>query len=303
LPGHPKVLAGEAICMAAKTETISAKSISDARDRANRLADLPWWAFLIILAGVILSYNFLTNETYNKIIRTLVDGVKITALAAITAYAFALLIGLITALMQLSNNIVVRNIVQLYVQIIRGVPIIVQILYWGFVIGPLLGISAKVQALVAWLNQMNFEIEMNRATATDIDFMVRGMLALAFSYGAFSSEVFRAGLQSIERGQREAGVALGLSWLQSLRFIILPQAFRRILPPLGNDFISMVKETALLSALGVGEITQLGKKYSAASFLYFQTYNTVAFLYLSLTLLLSSAVRYMEQRLKTDQRK
>jgi len=289
--------------MAAKTETLSGRSQSDARDRANRLAELPWWAFLIILVGVILVYNFLTNKTYGEIIGTLVDGVKITAFAAVSAYFFALLLGLTTALMQLSSNVVTRNIAQLYVQIVRGIPIIVQILYWGFVIGPLLGIADKVQSLVVWLNQMNFEIEMSRAEATKIDFMVRGILALAFSYGAFSSEVFRAGLQSVEKGQREAGVALGLSWLQSLRFIILPQAFRRILPPLGNDFISMVKETALLSALGVGEITQLGKKYSAASFLYFQTYNTVAFLYLSLTLLLSSGVRYMEKRLKSDQRK
>jgi polar amino acid transport system permease protein len=83
----------------------------------------------------------------------------------------------------------------------------------------------------------------------------------------------------------------------------MPQALRRVLPPMGNDFIAMLKETSLLSALGVGEITQLGKKYGAASFLYPQTYNTVAFLYLSMTLLLSSGVRFMEKRLKSDQGK
>ena len=263
------------------------------QSRTNTLTELPWWAFLIIFIGVILAYNFITNETYNKIITTLIEGVRVTAIAAVSAYSVSLVLGLTTSLMQLSNNFIIRNIAQLYVQIIRGVPIIVQILYWGFVIGPLLGISDKAQALFG----------VNRAVATDIDFMVRGILALAFSYGAFSSEIFRAGLQSVERGQREAASALGLSWFQSFRFIILPQALRRILPPLGNDFISMVKETALLSSLGIGEITQLGKKYAAASFLYFQTYNTVAFLYLSLVLLLSSGVRFMERRLKSDQRK
>jgi polar amino acid transport system permease protein len=97
----------------------------------------------------------------------------------------------------------------------------------------------------------------------------------------------------------EASRALGLTWTQSMRFIILPQAFRRILPPLGNDFISMLKESSLLSALGVNEITQLGKKDASASFLYLETYSTLAFLYLSMTLILSMGVKYMEKRLKT----
>lgn len=268
---------------------------------ANFLADAPWWAFLIILAGVILVYNFLTNETYNKIIGSLIEGVQVTAMAAISAYSIALVFGLTTALMQLSNNVVARNIGQLYVQIIRGVPILVQILYWGFVVGPAL--ATGINNLGVWLGNIGLLAPENALATYKMDFILRGIFALAFSYGAFSSEIFRAGLQSIERGQREAASALGLSWFQSFRFVVLPQALRRILPPLGNDFIAMVKETSLLSALGIGDITQLGKKYGAASFLYLQTYNTVAFLYLSLTLLLSSGVRFMERRLKSDQRK
>lgn len=288
--------------MAAKTEPLPSQGNPALQNRsANFIADAPWWAFLIILAGVILLYNFLTNETYYDIISTLVEGVKITALAAIGAYTLALILGLTTALMQLSSNLVVRNIGQLYVQIIRGVPILVQILYWGFVIGP--AIANGVNALGEWFAQIGVLGAENSLITFKLDFMVRGILALAFSYGAFSSEIFRAGLQSIEKGQREAASALGLTWLQSFRFIVLPQALRRILPPLGNDFIAMVKETSLLSALGIGEITQLGKKYGAASFLYLETYNTVGFLYLSLTLLLSSGVRWLERRLKTDQRK
>ncbi|MCB9135488.1 MAG: amino acid ABC transporter permease [Anaerolineales bacterium] len=268
---------------------------------ANFLAEAPWWAFLIILAGIVLLYNFMTNETYYKIISTLVEGVQVTALAAISAYSIALVFGLTTALMQLSSNVVARNIGQLYVQIIRGVPILVQILYWGFVVGP--AIVGGINNLGVWLGDIGLLAPENALAVYKMEFMVRGVFALAFSYGAFSSEIFRAGLQSIERGQREAASALGLSWFQSFRFVILPQALRRILPPLGNDFIAMVKETSLLSALGIGDITQLGKKYGAASFLYLQTYNTVAFLYLSLTLLLSSGVRFMERRLKSDQRK
>jgi polar amino acid transport system permease protein len=122
---------------------------------------------------------------------------------------------------------------------------------------------------------------------------------LALSYGAFSSEIFRAGIQSVERGQIEAAQSIGLSYFQSLRLVILPQAIRRVLPPLGNDFIAMLKESSLVSAIGVGEITQLSKKYAAASFKFPETYFTLAFVYLSMTLVLSMLVRFMERRLKT----
>ncbi|MBK5108091.1 MAG: ABC transporter permease subunit, partial [Anaerolineales bacterium] len=101
--------------------------------------------------------------------------------------------------------------------------------------------------------------------------------------------------------QLEASRALGLSWLQMMRYVVLPQAIRRILPPLGNDFISMLKESSLVSVLGIGEITQLGRKYSASSFLYAETWNVAAFLYLSLTLVLSMGVKYMEQRMATGE--
>jgi polar amino acid transport system permease protein len=98
----------------------------------------------------------------------------------------------------------------------------------------------------------------------------------------------------------EAARSLGMSYVEAMRHIILPQAIRRVLPPLGNDFIALLKESALVSALGVRDITQLGRLYSARSFEYLQTYNVVAFMYLSMTILLSLAVKGMEKRLKTD---
>ena len=134
----------------------------------------------------------------------------------------------------------------------------------------------------------------------DVTFIARGIIALAISYGAFSAEIFRAGIQSISTGQIEAAQALGLTRFQSLKLIILPQAIRRVLPPLGNDFIAMLKESSLVSVLGVNEITHLGKKYAAASFRFPETYNTLAFLYLSMTLILSMGVKFMERKLKTD---
>ena len=113
-----------------------------------------------------------------------------------------------------------------------------------------------------------------------------------------SAEIFRAGIEAVDRGQVEAAKALGLSPWNTFRHIVAPQALRTILPPLGNDFVSMIKDSALVSALGVQDITQLGKLSSAASFKFFETYNVVAFLYLTMTISLSLLVRLLEHRLR-----
>jgi len=176
------------------------------------------------------------------------------------------------------------------------------IFYTALVIVPL-GVEF-INALGSWLASIGVlspENALVSLSARNVDFVFRGILALAINYGAFSSEVFRAGIQSIEKGQLEASKALGLNWFQTMRLVVLPQAIRRILPPLGNDFISMLKESSLVSVLGVEEITLRGKQYSARSFLYPQTYNTVAFLYLSMTLILSMGVKFMERRLQTGE--
>jgi len=264
------------------------------------LSRFPWWALVILLMGVILAFNFKTNDTYAAIIGNLSHGIRYTIQVTLIAYSVAVILGLVTAMGQLSSRIAFRNLAMLYVQIVRGVPIIVQIFYSAFVLVP--AVVALVNSVGGWLASVGVFQNDNafaRLTSRDIDFIWRGIVALAISYGAFSSEIFRAGIQSIERGQVDAAKALGLTWLQSFRLVIFPQAFRRILPPLGNDFIAMLKESSLVSAIGVQEITQLGKKYAAASFLFPQTYNTVAFLYLSMTLLLSMGVKFMERRLRT----
>jgi len=135
-----------------------------------------------------------------------------------------------------------------------------------------------------------------------IDFSWRAIIALTLGYGAFISEIFRAGIESISAGQWEAAFALGLRRGQALRRIVLPQALRNVLPPLGNEFVAMVKDSALVSALGVQDVTQMGKVYAASTFKFFETYNVVAFLYLFLTITLSMGVRALEQRLKTSRR-
>ena len=136
----------------------------------------------------------------------------------------------------------------------------------------------------------------------NFDFAARAVIALVIGYSAFIAEIFRAGIESIERGQVEAALSLGMTRWQALRHVVLPQAVRRVLPPLGNDFIAMLKDSSLVSVLGVLDITQSGKLYAASTFLYFQTYNVVAFLYLSMTIVLSLGVRWIEQRMPQQSR-
>lgn len=269
------------------------------------LAEFPWWGLLIALMAVFLIYSFLTSATYKDIIEFMIVGIRLTVLVTLVSFSLAMIIGLITAFALMSTgqgvvSVIVRNIATLYVQLVRGIPMLVLIFYTALVIIPAL--IGLISAFGTWIGEMGWlpaENFLSNLSVRDVDFLWRGIIALAINYGAFSAEVFRAGIQSIEKGQLEASRALGLNWLQMMRYVVLPQAVRRILPPLGNDFISMLKESSLVSVLGVGEITQLGRKYSASSFLYAETFNVVAFLYLSLTLILSLGVKFMEQRMAT----
>jgi polar amino acid transport system permease protein len=269
----------------------------------SRLSDLPWWVLFVLLIGAFLIYNFATNATYQVILDYVSAGIQLTAIITISSFSLAIVIGLLTAFGQLSKNVIIRNIAQFYVQIVRGIPILVLIFYTALVIVP--AVIGVLNALGNYLTNSGLLAEGNSLSGMsqrDISYLYRGIIALAIAYGAFSSEIFRAGIQSIEKGQIEAAHALGLNWFKTMRLVILPQAIRRILPPLGNDFIAMLKESSLLSVLGVNEITQLSKKYWGASFLYPETLNTLAFIYLTMTLLLSMGVKTMENRMQTDER-
>jgi polar amino acid transport system permease protein len=132
----------------------------------------------------------------------------------------------------------------------------------------------------------------------DVSLLWRAIIALTIGYSAFISEVFRAGILAVSEGQIEAAKALGLSNWQRFRLIVMPQALRTILPPLGNDFVAMVKDSSLVSVLGVADITQMGKVYASGSFRFFETYSIVAYIYLILTVGLSLMLRALERRLR-----
>jgi polar amino acid transport system permease protein len=178
------------------------------------------------------------------------------------------------------------------------VPVLVLLYYIAFVAAP--EMVTSINWLGVGLDRIGLAFlgaPLRHFQVRNLDFAARAILALIIGYSAFISEIFRAGIESIERGQTEAALSLGMTRWQTLRFIILPQAIRRVLPPLGNDFIAMLKDSSLVSALGVQDITRIGNTYSASTFRYFETYNVVAFLYLVMTVGLALLVRYLEKRM------
>ena len=269
----------------------------------DRLADFPWWGLVLAMMGVFLVFSFATDSDYQQSFAFMVAGIKLTIIVTVSAFVLSMIIGLLTAfaLMSKGKNILsvfFRNVATFYVNIVRGMPVIVLIFYVALVILP--AVIVSLNNLGDWIASMGWtsaENWLTSLTIRDFSLTARGILALAINYGAFSAEVFRSGIQSIDKGQLEASRALGLSWFKMMRYVVLPQAIRRILPPLGNDLISMLKESSLVGVLGVQEIWQMGKKYTGTTFQYTETYNTVAFLYLSMTLILSMGVKYMEQRM------
>ncbi|MGQ9815322.1 MAG: amino acid ABC transporter permease [Candidatus Roseilinea sp.] len=267
----------------------------------GRLSQLPWWLLLLVLAGVTLLYQFLTNELYTVILEKLTRGIMTTIFVTMVAFSSAIVIGLIAGLGRVSKNPLIYNLATLYVQVIRGLPILVWIFYVAFVLTPAFftGINALGETLTPLLGADNFLL---KANTQDVTLLGRAVIALAFAYGGFEAETFRAGIQSISRGQMEAARSLGMSYFQAMRYVILPQAVRRVLPPLGNDFIAMLKDSSLVSVLGVRDITQEARLYVAASFRYPETYNTLAFMYLSMTIVLSLIVKSVEARLGKDGR-
>lgn len=256
------------------------------------LARLPWWLLAIILLFVLGFWTLRNDQGYNTIFKALAGGIVTTLWVTAVAFAAATALGLLVALARTSNNRLLREIATFYVEIIRGIPVLVFLFYVAFVGAP---------ALVAAVNWL-LEPLGSSVTIRQFDFAWRAIVALTICYSAFIAEIFRAGIEAVNRGQVEAAWALGLSRRQCFRLVIAPQALRTILPPLGNDFVSMVKDSALVSALGVQDITQLGKVYSSSTFLFFETYNVVAFLYLTMTVSLSLLVRLLEYYLRRGRR-
>jgi len=271
------------------------------------LKQLPWWALFLLLLGVALVYAIVTIPNYTDAFFFIVPGLKITILVSVTAFAIALVTGLVFGLGRISSNPIAYNITTFYVEVVRGIPMIVIIIYVAYVLVPIFVSAANgLGTLILQTSWLSFLADLGQSLAAldirNINTEVRATAGLAFGFGAYEAEVFRAGIQSIEHGQMEAARSLGMSYFQAMRHVILPQAIRVILPPLGNDFIAMLKDSSLISVLAVRDLTQLGKLNRSRTFRTFETWNTVTYLYLSITLLGSMGVKWLERKFRTGER-
>ncbi len=253
---------------------------------------LPYWLLITILIGVLFFWHAATSSNYGIILKAVSKGMLTTVYVSCIAYAFSTILGLLIGLMRVSQLRALREMASLYTEVVRGVPMLVVLYYIAFV-----GAPALVKGINWLLTPLISSGILHAVSIRNLNFVWRAILALTIGYSAFISEIFRAGIESVGKGQMEAAKAVGMSRWQAMAHIILPQAIRNVLPPLCNEFVAMIKDSALVSALGVQDITQLGKVYSASTFKFFETYNVVAFLYLVMTISLSLMVRSLEHHL------
>ena len=262
----------------------------------------PWWLVIIFGFLILMGYVLIVGEHYSRafafirgglgsfdnlrqgdMVRFIGNGISVTVYTTLSAFLIAMVLGLLAGLGRISQNTLIRNLAITYVEFVRGVPTLVLIFTLAFVIVPdgagLIGLDG-----------------------TALSLNTRAVLALAIIYGAFLAEVFRAGIESVAHGQMEAARSLGMTVGQALRYIILPQAIRNILPALGNDFIAMLKDSSLVSVLAVRDITQQARLYAGSSFRFRESYLVLTFLYLSMTIILSLLLRWYERRLRQDGR-
>jgi polar amino acid transport system permease protein len=269
----------------------------------ERLAQFPWWFVALILILIVTYILIAINPSYSEAFNFIKVGLSITIKTTLIGFIIALFLGLITGLGRLSNNVFFRNLATLYVEFIRGVPMLVLMFFIAYAAVP--ATVNGMNAIGHWLQSIGWSWLANPLLALEnkaIEMNVRAIVALSVTYGAFLAEIFRAGVQSVSKGQMEAARSQGMSASQAMFYIILPQAIRNVLPALGNDFVAMLKDSSLISVLAVRDITQVARLYAGRSFRYDEAYMTLVILYLSMTIVLSLVVKYIERRVRQDER-
>ena len=213
-------------------------------------------------------------------IKFLIGGFGATILLSLIAAFISIILGLIVALPGFSNNFLLRSLNRIYVEFIRAIPLL-PMLFWVF------------YGLPVIFKSMGLDI--------NIDAFWGAIITLAISDSAFTAEIFRAGIQSISRGQTEAAQTIGLNYFQTMRYVILPQALRRILPPLANQFIYIVKMSAFASVIGMQELTRRANEIVVTEYRPLEIYTLLIFEYLALVILISFGVRWLERKLGSNE--
>jgi polar amino acid transport system permease protein len=246
-----------------------------------------WWWLVVLVAGLIAILSITKPDPYWRIVLFVRDGIGVTILITIVSFVLMIFVGMLGGLGRLSTNKLIHLVTTLYVELVRGIPLLVQLIWWYFafpVIVRELGQATRISFLA------NYE-----ANA-----ILLAIFGFVFCYGAYMSEIFRAGIQSIPKGQMEAARSLGMSYFQAMRHVILPQAIRVILPPVGNEFIALLKDSSLVSAVALADLTRRGREFMAANFDPLQVWTMIALLYLVMTLFSARIVNYVERRTKIE---
>ena len=237
--------------------------------RGEKSAFSAWRISFFGALAVLVILFIVKPHPYRDIMLFLPDGILKTFEVTLMSITCALVVGLITGVGRISKVPILNRIATIYVEIIRGIPLLVQIFYIYYALGKIIQVPDIFAAVIA----------------------------MTVCYGAYLGEIFRAGIQSIHKGQMEASIALGLTRGQALRRIILPQTFRVVLPPLGNEFIALLKDSSLVSILAVSDLLRRGREDASKTFDYFEAFTVVALVYLIMTLFFSRLVAMMEERM------
>jgi polar amino acid transport system permease protein len=242
-----------------------------------------WWWLVVAVALIIILLVFLLPDTYWNMIVFLGDGILTTIELTLVSFVFILVVGVIGGMSRIAKNPVIHFFATIYVEIFRGIPLLVQLIWWYF------AAPAVIQSLGNTIHFTPF-IEY-RANA-----FILAVVGLVICYGAYMSEIFRAGIQSIPKGQIEAARSQGMTYMQAMRYVILPQAIRVVLPPVSNEFIMLIKDTSLVSAVAMADLTRRGREYMGSHFNPIETWTMVALLYLVMTLFFTRVIDWLEKR-------
>jgi polar amino acid transport system permease protein len=247
----------------------------------------PWWGLVAVVVALVIFLILIDPDLYLRILLFVRDGIGVTVQVTVLSFLFVLVAGLIGALGRLSKNWLINGIASVYVEVVRGIPLLVQLIFWYFAFPSVIQDFGKLIHSAAMENYLANPIPM-------------AILGLTICYGAYMSEIYRAGIQSISKGQMEAARSLGMSYVQAMRHIILPQAVRVILPPVGNEFISLLKDSSLVSVVAVADMTRRGREFMAANFISLPTWAFIALLYLIMTLFSARIVRWIEKKTRME---
>jgi polar amino acid transport system permease protein len=254
-----------------------------------------WWFLFFAVVALVALLVLLVPEPYRRIFVFLQDGVVVTLELTLLSFFCILIVGMLGGLARVSSSRILSGIASLYVEVVRGIPVLVWLLWIYFALPQVMERSgAAVGSLAPNLGAVISNTKLSPFTSAIIGF--------TFAYGAYMTEIFRAGIQSIAKGQMEAARSLGMNYIQAMRYVILPQAVRVILPPVGNEFVTLLKDSSLISIMAVSDLTRRGREFVARTFLSFDTFTMVALIYLILTLFFTRISTAVERQLAVEKR-